>query len=285
MVNVMKNILRKDPFLRFCRHVVQNKVCERRRCPFVHNLELKIPCPYYSCKFGPGVCVYQHNPSNEDFLKKFDDMKAQFLSHLELMWSYQFAAFKWEIRKYVEEKRETGCRDGDDSNEVLCFVKPRVDDPVVIEMQKSCVSTQLIQPLQDTKGENVIDDKTMTEEEFWNLYLPFRSKGEKGRTEEKVNDEIILEEKSQTAALVEEEKEETRRCFCGGNNCPVCRGDLGAEEQSMEKYFDKFKQMHVGGERVPERARRGRGAGRKGRGRFQRGRGRRGRPPPPVEKW
>ena len=84
------------------------------------------------------VCIIFFNTS--------DINEAHFLSHLELMWSYQFATFKWEIRKFLEEKRETGRRDSDGLNEALCFVKPRMDDPVVIGIQTSCVSSQLIQP-------------------------------------------------------------------------------------------------------------------------------------------
>ena len=82
---------------------------------------------------------------------------------------------------------------------------------------------------------------------------------------------------TQTADL-EKEKEKTRRRFCDGKNCPVCRKDLSAEELSMDDYDDKLKKMHFGGERGRLFRKRGRGVGR-------RGRVRRGRPPPFVEKW
>ena len=140
MVNDRKKITRKDPFLRFCRHIVQGKACERRRCPYVHDLEIKIPCPYSSCKFGPaGVCVYQHIPSKEeDFLGKVEDLNGQLVSNLELTWSYQFSKFKWEIQELVKEKM----------NQELCLRIPRVESPVVIQVQKSCISKQWIRSVE-----------------------------------------------------------------------------------------------------------------------------------------
>ena len=140
--------------MRFCRHIVQGKSCERRRCPYVHDLEIKIPCPYSSCKFGPaGVCVYQHK--EEDFLGKVEDLNGQLVSHLELMWSYQFSKFKWEIQELVKEKL----------NRELCLTMPRVENPMVIQVQKFCISKQWFRSVEvqlegdDTNRKKDFDDK------------------------------------------------------------------------------------------------------------------------------
>ena len=124
-----KVIYRKDPFLKFCRHVVNGHVCTRRRCPYIHNLLVKIPCTYKKCKFGHGRCVYQH-PNNEgNFSTQLDDMRTQLQSHLELVVSYELS--KFQTMEVVMQNQEA-------EQDVVRI--PRTEDPVLVMQEKALVS-------------------------------------------------------------------------------------------------------------------------------------------------
>ena len=268
---------------------------------------MKIPCPYGGkCNFGHD-CLYVHA---EDEQWKIERLKEELQSFIGLILGYEFAKLNQtclkELGGSVRRKDEMNVnvqefKLGLDDDEELnddedgisetedIFEMPSFDNEVeIVVMEKTLFSSQLIQPVQETKADNCgvavrrsrRRRSRMASEEVLEIVSNFDAdgilKGVAQIKEEKVN-EIIEKEKSQTADL-EKEKEKTRSCFCGGKNCPVCREDLSAEDLSMDEYDDKLKKMHFGGERGKLSGKRGRGVGR-------RGRGRRGRPPPFVEKW
>ena len=97
----------REKYLKYCRHVLQGRNCRVGRCPFIHDLNVRIPCPFEGngCKFfGQGKCRYYHHVDEMSYL--FEDMKTQLQSFLEISFRYESSKLLEKLERMVMPSQE-----------------------------------------------------------------------------------------------------------------------------------------------------------------------------------
>ena len=214
--------------VKYCRVAKKNQPCFNRKCRFVHDLRVKIPCPYGGkCNFGHD-CLYVHA---EDEQWKIERLKEELQSFIGLILGYEFA----KLNQTCLKELGGSVRRKDEMNVNVQEFKLGLDDDEQLNDDEDGISeTEDIfeMPSFDNEVEIVVMEKTLSQK---TEIVP-------GKNED--------EEMAST--------QEKRKCFCGGKNCPVCRkGERDSfdveeeededededadEDEDLEQYYSKVE--------------------------------------------